>query len=190
MNNKNYSLAQLAAIYTTYKDLDKNHCVNCCTCGKTIHIQQIEDCYSLYGHFHPRSTHPQLKFHPYNAYAQCCLCNMSVSSDIDNKYKNYMQYRFGSDYDEKLFKNYEIYLDLEYTKQFYIDELIKLSTYFPELQAIFLDYKTGEVLQNINVQKIESNIESQWETFNVTYRQDLDNFTRELKTEPIEYERL
>lgn len=187
MNNK-YTLAQLAAIYCVYKDLDKRtHTVNCCTCGKTLYIEQIEDCYGLYGHYIARSLEPKLKYHPNNTFAQCPNCNMQVSGNIDIAYDNYIRYRFGENFKQKLLVD-DSFKDIEYAKQWYITELIKLSQNFTELSNIILDKETGEIFDNIKDTK--NPIEEQWDTYSVTYRQDLDILTKTLGVEPIEYERL
>lgn len=186
MNNK-YSLAQLAAIYTVYKDLDaKTRTVNCCTCGDSLHIEQIEDCYSLYGHWIARSIEPKLKFHPDSTFAQCPWCNMQVSKTVDDAYDKFIEYRFGKNHKQDLLQD-DRFNDLEFAKQWYIQELIKLSQKFPELQIIVLDSNTGEIFDIIEI--IENPIEEQWNTYSVTYKQDLDELTRILGTEPIEYER-
>lgn len=187
MNNR-YSLAQLAAIYTVYKDIDpgaKN--VYCCTCGRALHIESIEDCYSLWGHYLARSIAPKLKYHPDNAFAQCARCNMQCSGNIDRAYDEYIKRRFGNNHVSKLIS--ESNRDEEYYKQFYITEIIKLSQRYNELSEIVLDSTTGEIKEDLGVES-ENNIAQQFDTFSPTFRQDLDILTQAMQTEPIEYERL
>lgn len=187
MSKNKYTLAQLAAIYTTYKDLDiGTRTVNCCTCGRSIHIENIEDCYNIYGHFIPRSVEPKLKYHPKNTHAQCISCNMQVSKQIDFAYDRYMKFRYGEKIISEL-KADDSFANLEYAKQWYVFELIKLSQKFPELSNIVVDETTGELLDVVD---IEDPIQEQWDTYSPTYKQDLDELTKLLGTEPIEYERL
>lgn len=190
MSNNKYSLAQLAAIYTVYKDLDGTRIARCCTCGKSMRIEQLEDCYNLYGHYLSRSTHPGLKFHPNNTHAQCPVCNLQYSSIINKKYHEYMVYRYGEDIDNVLMLDEEkgVYGDNDETLNFYILGIIELSQKFPELVDIVVDKTTGEVLDKVEL--IENPIEKQWNSYSVTYRQDLDSLSHMLYTEPIEYERL
>ena len=186
LNNK-YTLAQLAAIYTVYKDVDyRTKTVNCCTCGKSLHIEQIEDCFPLLGHYIPRSVEPKLKFHPNNIFAQCPFCNMQVSKVVDDAYDNYICYRFGKEFKLNLLAD-DSFKDLDKAKQWYINELCKLSQKFEELRTVVLDIDTGEILDDVT--SIENPIEEQWDTYSLTYKQDLDELTKVLGTEPIEYER-
>lgn len=181
-----YSLAQLHAIYCVYRDLDPGtRVVNCCTCGCSLHIEQVEDCYGVYGHFVERSLEPKLKFHPLNAFPQCPNCNMNASSSIKTKYEDYMKYRFGSNIKTKLLQD-DRFNDFEFAKQWYIRELIEKQQIFPELASVTVDIATGELF---DVEEIENNIEKQWNTFSKTFKQDLDELVRILGTEPIEYER-
>lgn len=182
-----YTLSQIAAIYTVYKDININYTVNCCTCGKSIHIEQIEDCFSLYGHYISRSIEPKLKFHPYNTHAQCPECNMKVSSDIDKKYDEYMVYRYGKNIKEKLLKDNR-FSDINFTKNFYTKAILKLSFNYPELKNI-VNIDDSGIIVPLEIKK-ENEIVEQWYTFSKTYKQDLDTLVRYLKSENIEYERL
>lgn len=185
--NKKYSLSQLASIYCVYKDLSVSHIINCCTCGKSIYIRQVEDCFSLWGHFIPRSHNRNLIYHPKNSHAQCVNCNVYRNDkDTYNKYENYMIYRYGKDIVSKLLSYNKNYSEEKYLK-FYIDELVKLSQIFSELIDIVIDKNTGEILHNF---LIENSIKKQFYTCSSTYRQDLDTICRTLETEYIEYERL
>lgn len=190
--NKNYSLAQLNAIYCVYKDLNLNHIATCVTCGKSIYIDSFEDCFNLFGHFIPRSVEPKLKYHPKNTHCQCPLCNLNETEEVKTKYKQYMQYRYGKDIEQELL-NYNPKTEQQYI-EYYTEELLKLSAKFPELLDILVDKTTGEVLENIKVDNgidtINNNILKQFYIFSVTYRQDLDTLCKILHTKPIEYERL
>lgn len=183
--SKKYTLSQIAAIYTVYKDLDVGtRTVNCCTCGKSIHIEQIEDCYSYYGHYIARSKEPKLKYHPGNAFAQCVSCNMSTSSDIENKYSDYIIKRFGKDYTDKLLNLSAVDDNVYY--EYYIKKLSELSLTFPELKTVVdINYSLSKSkdLEELN------NIVKQWNTFSSTYKQDLDELVKIIKTENVEYER-
>lgn len=181
-----YSLAQLAAIYTVYKDLDAGtRTVNCCTCGKSIYINQVEDCYNYYGHYIARSIEPKLKYHPFNAYAQCVKCNMQISQNIDDAYDKYIIRRYGKNFKQKLLD--EPVRSDEFCLEFYKCELRRLSNKFPELKQVIENYDEQDnnqfITENLN------DIEKQWNTYSSTYKQDLDELVRVLKTEPIEYER-
>lgn len=182
-----FSLAQLHAIYCVYRDIDFAHNVRCCTCGKSMHIEQVEDCFNLYGHYLSRSQYPHLKYHKDNAFPQCPNCNMSVSSSIDNKYAEFINYRYGEGFTEKL-KQDNSFSDKNKALQFYVVELLELSQRHPELYSALVDANTGEVIEIQNV--VENPIQEQWETYSPTFRQDLDEITRLLGTENIEYERL
>lgn len=184
---KKYSLAQLVAIYATYKDLDpKTKTVKCCTCGKTIQINEIEDCFNIWGHYIARSLAPKLKYHPLNSFAQCVFCNAySDYTNIQEKYDNYMKYRFGDGIKEQLLSA-EV-KDEEYYKDFYITELIKLSNKFPELLDIVIDKNTGEI-KNEGTSK--NKIEEQFDTYSPTFKSDLDTLCKCLKTDFVEYNRL
>lgn len=185
MNSK-YSLAQLAAIYTAYKDLDpKIRTVNCCTCGKSLYIGSVEDSFIYWGHYVPRSIAPKLKFHPLNTHCQCVKCNMQVSKDIDEAYDKYMIYRYGENIKETLLHD-EDFDEEDYAKNWYFVHIVELSQKFPELEQVVVDTSTGEVL---SVVEIEDKIQEQFETYSRTFKQDLDELTRLLGTEPIEYER-
>lgn len=187
-----YSLAQLAAIYTVYKDIDNTRTVYCCTCGKPIHIETFEDCYAVFGHYFSRSQHPGLKFHPNNIFVQCPVCNMNFSSSVEAAYKQYMIYRFGKNIDEQLLQDEKQgkFRDTNEIKNYYVGEIIKLSQKFKELADIVVDNSTGEVISNSDIQESLNYIEEQWNNYSVTYKQDLDELTRLLRLEPIEYERL
>lgn len=112
---------------------------------------------------------------------------MQVSGNIDIAYDNYIRYRFGENFKQKLLVD-DSFKDIEYAKQWYITELIKLSQNFTELSNVILDKETGEIFDTIKDTK--NPIEEQWDTYSVTYRQDLDILTKTLGVEPIEYERL
>lgn len=186
MNNK-YTLAQLAAIYTTYKDLDFNtKTVNCCTCGKSMHINSVEDCFNIWGHYIPRSKEPKLKFHPNNTFSQCPQCNMQFSQEINKAYDNYIIYRFGKDIKEELQKD-SSFADVKYATSFYINKLLELAQQFNELYTVVVNTETGEFFDKVDI--IEDPIVEQWNTFSINYKQDLDTLTKLLNTEPIEYER-
>lgn len=184
MQNKQYTLAQIAAIYTVYKDLSIEHTVTCCTCGKSIYIANIEDCYSLYGHYIPRSIEPSLKFHPNNTFAQCVRCNMNSDNVIDTAYDKYMIYRFGKDIKTILLSEKFKYSSNDETKNFYLNELAKLSQKFPELLDVIVNKDTGEISEIFI-----NDIEKQWNTFSKTYRQDLDILSKAMGVENVEYER-
>lgn len=188
MKNK-YSLAQLAAIYCTYKDLDvKTRTVKCCTCGKTIQINSFEDCFNVYGHFIDRSLEPKLKYHPLNAHSQCVSCNIYANPlEMQHKYYNYMIYRYGNSIKEDLL-NAEEKTEEQY-KEFYVIELIKLSIKFPELTDIVVDKSSGELLYPVDT-SIENDIEKQFNTYSPNFKFDLDNLCRVLNSEYIEYQRL
>lgn len=177
-----YTLAQLAAIYTVYKDLDAGtRTVNCCTCGKSIHIEQIEDCYNYYGHYIARSLNPKLRYNPYNTYAQCVSCNMDVSNkDIDSAFDDYVVKRYGSDFKTKLQAD-----DKDYDIDFYKGELVNLSTTFPELKDVVGMSKETKQQDT----QTSNDIIKQWNTFSNTYKQDLDELTKLMRTDNIEYER-
>lgn len=190
MSSNKYTLTQLAAIYCVYKDLTKQHTINCCTCGKLLYIEQVEDCYAFYGHYLARSIYPKLKLHPKNTHAQCPACNLNFSTQIDNRYKKYMHYRYGDDIDDILKSEQDVFGDNNKTKNFYLEQLVFLTQKFPELYDVVLDTNTGELLDNYSIAYGSRNdIEKQWDTFSKTYKQDLDTLTHTLRTEPIEYER-
>lgn len=181
-----YTLAQLAAIYTVYKDLDFSRVAYCCTCGKAIHIDKIEDCYSLFGHYIARSVEPKLKLHPYNIHAQCPSCNMRTNKS--KEYDDYMIYRYGKDIKQKLLAD-DRFLDVEFAKRFYIKQILKLANKFPELAELVVDVETGELKSD--VEDYINPIERQWDDYSITYKQDLDAISKFLKTKrSIEYERL
>lgn len=188
MSKNEFTLAQLHAIYTVYRDLDSGtRTVNCCTCGKSIYINNFEDCYAVYGHYVDRSIAPNQKYNPFNAYPQCPQCNLNTTDKIKEAFKNYVIYRLGYDPESKI-KNDKYYnYSEQYYKQYYLTELKKLSEKFSELTEIFTDLeeKTEEKEKTIT-----DNIIHQWGTYSDTYRQDLDTITKMLNTEPIEYERL
>lgn len=182
----NYSLSQLASIYCVYKDLSPlTHSITCCTCGKIIHIEQIEDCFNLWGHYIARSVNRNLIYNPINSHAQCINCNV-INQGMYNEYKRYMQYRYGENI-ENILLNADIH-DNEYYKNFYITELAKLSSVFPELLNIIVDVNTGEILPTQQV--FENSIENQFYTFSSTYKDDLDTLCKILKVNFIEWERL
>lgn len=185
---KQYSLNQLAAIYTVYKDLSPTtHTINCCTCGKSIEIKQVEDCYNLFGHFIPRSVNKKLIYYPDNAFAQCSNCNVyqNGNAEIDERYKKYMFYRFGNNIVEKLNKVEQ--QTKEYYYELYTNLLLQLIPEFPELADVVIDKSTGEV---IYAQITYNNsIEQQFNTFSKTYKQDLDTICKVICSEFIEYQR-
>lgn len=186
MSKNKYSLAQVNAIYCVYKDLNPNtHTTSCVTCGKSIHIDSFEQCFSLYGHYIARSLEPKLKYHPLNTHCQCANCNMYETPTVKKAYDDYMVFRYGENIKNKLLAE-EPKTEQEY-EQFYLNELVKLSTKFPELIEVICDSETGEVYNFED--KLDNNIEQQFKTFSVTYKQDLDELARALGTQPIEYER-
>lgn len=186
--NEKYSLAQLNAIYCVYKDLNpETRIINCVTCGKSIYIDSPEQCYSLYGHYIPRSVEPKLKYHPWNTNCQCPQCNTNETQQIKDSYRKYMTYRYGMDVDSKM-KADAIKTDEEYVN-FYIEQLIQLSSIFPELLNIVCDGETGEI-KDIATAEVENKIERQFHTFSKTYRQDLDILSKQAGANNIEYERL
>lgn len=184
---KKLTLAQLAAIYAVYKDLDpKTKTVRCCTCGKTIQIDNIEDCFRVWGHYIARSIEPKLIYHPLNSFAQCVSCNIySNPKNMQDSYDKFMQYRFGSDIKIKLLQAEK--KDEDYYKGFYITELLKLSSKFPELLDVLVDQNTGEIIENL---VIRNGIEKQFDTFSVTFKSDLDSLCKALNSDFIEYNRL
>lgn len=185
MEINKYSLSQLASIYCIYKDLSLNRTVNCCTCGKTLHINNIEDCFNFWGHFISRSVNKKLIYYPKNTHAQCVNCNVVLNnSNIHNKYVEYMEYRYGKDIYNELLKVEQ--QTNEYYVNYYIEELLKLSIKFSELEDIFIDKNTGELITSF----YENEIEKQFYTYSITYKQDLDKLCKMLKCESIEYERL
>lgn len=185
---QNYSLAQLASIYCVYKDLSPlTHNTVCCTCGKTIHIAQIEDCYNYWGHFIPRSINRNLIYYPNNSFAQCVTCNVynNGNKHIEEQYIKYMQYRFGKEiFDELKQVKQQTH---EYYKELYINLLIELIPKFSELSEVVLDTKTGEVDYDLN---FNNDIEKQFYTYSQIFRQDLDTICKALKIKPVEWERL
>lgn len=185
---QNYSLAQLASIYCVYKDLSPlTHNTVCCTCGKTIHISQIEDCYNYWGHFIPRSINKNLIYYPNNSFAQCITCNVysNGSKNIEEKYSKYMLYRFGKDIFNELKQVKQ--QTQEYYREWYINNLIKLISKFSELSEVVLDTETGEVNYT---PYFNNDIEKQFYTYSRTFRQDLDIICRTLKIKSVEWERL
>ena len=194
MNYNSYTIPQLHAIYCVYRDLDPaTRTVQCCTCGKVLHIEQVEDCYAYYGHFIARSTEPKLKYSPINAFPQCIQCNVSCTKTIDDKYKEYIQYRFG-DIDSYISKMYSEADKFVYDEDFYVHELIKLADKFPELISVidqtYVKAKNNSSVEKDNSDEAEKSISEQWNTYSNTYKSDLDTLTKILGTEPIEYERL
>lgn len=193
MKNKTYSLAQLNAIYCVYKDLNpETHTINCVTCGKSIYIEEPEQCFNLFGHYIPRSVEPKLKYHPQNTHCQCQNCNLNETQQVRDRYRAYMIYRYGNDIDDVL-KSSEVKTDDEYI-EFYVNELVKLSAVFPELLPVVCDTDTGEVLYNVSMSPDdnhkENNIEKQFHTYSISYRQDLDTLSKAAGASNIEYERL
>lgn len=188
---KQYSLAQLNAIYCVYKDLNpETHIATCVTCGKSIYIEEPEQCYNLYGHYIPRSIEPKLKYHPLNTHCQCQNCNLNETQQVRDSYKKYMVYRYGSNIDNCL-RSADKKSDSEYIN-FYISELLKLSEKFPELLDIVCDENTGEIysVDTTDSADISNNIEKQFHTYSMTYRQDLDALSKYANASNIEYERL
>ena len=189
--NNNYTLSQLASIYCIYKDLSPTtHTVNCCTCGKTLYIEQPEDCFNYWGHYINRSISRKLIYHPQNSFAQCINCNVYNNGNkiIEEKYNNYIKYRYGNDFKNKLLASEEKTED--YYKTYYINELLKLSQKFPELIKLLADSNTGELICNVNIKTYNNDFEEQFSTFSVSYKSDLDILTKQLNTNPIEWERL
>lgn len=187
-----YTLAQLAAIYTVYKDLDDTHVIRCCTCGKAITIEQLSDCYPLFGHYISRSIAPHLKFHPNNIHAQCVICNMSTDKSIDKAYDAFMEQKYGVGYYDRLYDDYS-YRDLDKAACFYKTSLLALIDKFPELKSIFLS-SIEEGNEKLITAKENGNstndLLKQFKTFRHSFRQELDELTKILHMEPIEYERL
>lgn len=188
-NIKKYTLLQLAAIYTVYKDLDPiTRTVNCCSCGRLIHIDFPEDCFAYYGHFIERSIKRNLILLPENAHAQCVMCNMHTTEEVRKNYHNYMKYRYGDDIKNKLMNYDKIISDSEW-KDFYIKQLLKLSNKFPELiSSVLVNEDTGELIESTDV--IENSIEKQFNTYSKTYKEDLDRLCKILDTKNIEWERM
>lgn len=184
--SKCYSLSQLAAIYCVYKDLSPlTHSVRCCTCGKNIIIEAVEDCYNYWGHFISRSVEPKLKYHPLNSHAQCINCNVN-NHGMYVEYKKFMKFRYGEDIEYKLL-NSEIH-DRQYYVDFYIEKLLNLSLKFLELQNVVVQQDTGEIISNV----IEDNkIMEQFYTYSKTFKDDLDTVCKTLKSNTfIEYNKL
>lgn len=187
----NYTLSQLAAIYCIYKDLSPTtHTVNCCTCGKILHIEQIEDCFNYWGHYINRSISRKLIYHPQNSFAQCVSCNIynNGNKNIEKNYDNYIKYRYGNNFRSKLLESEE--KTENYYKTYYINELLKLSQKFPELIGILADNNTGELIHNLDIKIYNNDFEKQFNTFSVSYKSDLDVLTKQLAVKPIEWERL
>ena len=186
---KELSLAQLHAIYSVYRDLDKKtKNVSCCTCGRKIIINSFDDCYSVYGHYIDRSIEPKLKYHPLNAFPQCIHCNVyENNTEIKKKYDTYMRYRFGKNIKTDLINSEA--KDDNYYKELYTVELLKLSQDFPELLDILVDRTTGELLID-SENKIKNSIEKQFNTFSRNYASDLDHLCLYLNCEYIEYNKL
>lgn len=185
-----YSLAQLNAIYCVYKDLNpETHVATCVTCGKSIFIEEPEQCFNLFGHYIPRSVEPKLRYHPQNTHCQCQACNLNETQQVRDKYRNYMIYRYGNDVDRTL-KTSDVKTDNEYI-DFYVSALMGLSEKFPELLHIICDKSTGEVY-DIKTEKENkiNHIEQQLHTYSITYRQDLDTLSKAVGASNIEYERL
>lgn len=182
----NYTLSQLASIYCIYKDLSPlTHSVRCCTCGKNIIINSIEDCYNFWGHYIERSVEPKLKYHPLNSHAQCIMCNVQ-GKGMPIEYNKYMIYRYGDNIREQLLtsnkENEQYYINL------YTTELIKLSTIFSELIDVVVQKQTGEILSSV---KQENSIEEQFNTYSPTFREDLDLLCKNLGSDNfIEWEKL
>ena len=105
---------------------------------------------------------------------------------MPNEYDNYMEYRYGSSIKSELLAEPEISLD-QY-KDFYIEELIKLSNKFPELNDIVINKNTGEVYTDLK----ESNpIETQFNSYSPTFKSDLDFICKSINSKNyIEWERL
>ena len=183
---KQYSLKQLAAIYATYKDLDPNtHIISCCTCGKRIHIEQVEDCYNLWGHYLARSISRKLIYHPQNSHCQCSECNIQNKGMLQS-YDDYMIYRYGKNIKEKLL-NSENKTE-EYYYELYTNLLLELTWQFPELADIIINKLTGEVIYTQTTYANE--IEQQFNTYSKTYKQDLDIICKTIGSEFIEYQRM
>ena len=183
----NLSLDQLAAIYTTYKDLDPyTRRVYCCTCGRSIKVTSIEDSYKLFGHFIPRSINRNLIYYPYNIHVQCYNCNMNSNNIIHDKYKNYMIYRYGEDIFSIL--NTVVSRSDEFYRKYYIYKLYYIiSKNFKEIYDMFFNNSRFQM----NIRKFEDNLSYQFfNSYSATYEQDLDNICKLIGSkEFIEYER-
>lgn len=187
--NEKYTLSQLAAIYNVYKDLSDFKTVNCCTCGKSIHINSFEDCYALWGHYIARSQSRKLIYHPLNSHAQCPTCNIYFSDQntIEQRYDNYMKYRYGNDIKNRLLHSEE--KSEEYYENFYITGLLNLVYKFPELADIVVNTDTGEIKNVKEILVSQNTVEKQFFTFSLTYKQDLDSLSKVLHSDFIEYSR-
>lgn len=188
-----YSTTQLAAIYNVYKHMDSTRTVHCCTCGKPIYIAEVGDAMPLFGHFYARSQEPLLKLHPDNTQVQCVLCNMTPSKDIDEAFAHYMERIYGPEIFEKLISERGKYADGDRgTRDFYVGKLTRLAQQFPELRPVVglppLATSASDVEEEEN--PASQSIVKQFKTYCQTYRQDLDELTKALKTEHIEYERI
>lgn len=184
-----YSLAQLAAIYCVYKDLDPiTKTISCCTCGRLIHINVPEDSYAYFGHYIPRSKNRNLIYHPKNTHAQCPACNMHTTKEISDSYDHYMMYRYGKNIKNDLMSISKTYTEDEYAN-YYINLLLQLSNNFPELLSILTNFDTGEVLESQDVRK-NNRIENQFYTYSETYKDDLDRLCKILNVKNIEWERM
>ena len=184
------SISQLHSLYCVYRDLDiGTKTVNCCTCGKLIHIDEPQDCFQYYGHYIPRSVSRLLKYHPYNAHPQCLQCNLNETIDIRKNYDRYMIYRYGKNIKDKLLSINQTYTEDQY-KEYYINELLKLTCNFPKLAKLLIDDDdTGEIINFTQIH--ENDIEEQFYTFSQTYKQDLDKLCKMLKVKNfIEWERI
>mgnify|MGYP007106418237 CR=1 FL=1 len=186
--NVKLSLSQLAAIYAVYKDLSPaTRTVRCCTCGKSIHIEQIEDCYSVWGHYIPRSIARCLIYNPLNSHAQCIDCNLYADpKTMQLHYDDYMKYRYGSSVKELLFSENNQQTEEKYNSEYYMIELLKLSSKFPELAELLIQQDTGEIKEICS----ENSIEKQFNTYSRSFKDDLDVLCRTLQTDYIEYQRL
>lgn len=187
-----YSLAQLAAIYTVYSELDQAHTAYCCTCGKQIRISSVEDCYPLYGHFIDRSKEPALKFHPMNTQIQCAKCNMSTDPAIKRKFRQYMEFKYGENIIDKLLSEKSKYGDNILTRQEYLRRLSGLVDTFPELAEVLASSGSAHIVDRIHLENkgMATPLSTQFKMYSPIYKQELDTLTKFLRTEPIEYERL
>lgn len=193
MAAKQYSLAQLNAIYCVYKDLNPDtHVATCVTCGKSIYISDVEQCFELYGHYIPRSLEPKLKYHPDNSHCQCKDCNLNETAEVREAYEQYVCYRYGKNKHQQLKQSSSI-SDSEWLK-FYIEKLTKLSDTFPELIDVIIANGNNDNVNNGKIiattTSVNNDIAEQFRTYSKTYRQDLDDLSKALQANFIEYERL